>query len=169
MTQSLTLRLARPEDLSAVDTLLARSFPRLLAKDYPPSIMVTIVPVIAWARPDLLASGRYFLVEDASGRVLGAGGYSLPGTGPARRQGRVTASIRHVATDPDATRQGIGRRLMQAIFVAAAAEGVRHYDCLSTLTAVPFYLANGFTALGPVQVPMLPGLSFSAIRMTHAA
>ena len=64
MIQNLTLRLARPDDLKAVDALLARSYPRLLRPDYPPSIMVTIVPLIARARPELLMSGRYFLVED---------------------------------------------------------------------------------------------------------
>ncbi len=169
MTQSLTLRLARPEDLSAVDTLLARSFPRLLAKDYPPSIMVTIVPILSRARPDLLASGRYFVVEDTAGRVLGAGGYSLPRRKPVGLAGPATASIRHVATDPDAIRQGIGARVMQAIFAAAGAEGVTSYDCLSTLTAVPFYAAQGFLAIGPVEVPMRPALSFRAMRMVRPA
>ncbi len=166
MTQSLTLRLARPDDLSAVDALLARSYPRLLSKDYPPSIMVTLVPLLVLARPELLASGRYFLVEDAAGRVLGAGGYSLARRGS---EGPATTSIRHVATDPDATRQGIGRRLMQAIFAAAAAEGVTRFDCLSTRTAVPFYSALGFTSVGPVEIPMRPALSFPAIRMTRTA
>lgn len=173
MTQSLTLRLARPEDLSAVDALLARSYPRLLAKDYPPSIMVTIVPIIARARPDLLASGRYFVVEDVAGRVLGAGGFSMSAPGPrgglAGAATAATAHIRHVATDPDATRQGVGRRVMEAIFAAAGEKQVTGYDCLSTLTAVPFYAAFGFAVVGPVQVPMMPGLSFPAIRMTRPA
>ncbi len=157
MAQSLTLRLARPDDLGAVDALLARSYPRLLRPDYPPSIMVTLVPLIARARPELLASGRYFVVEDLDGRVVGAGGYSL--SGQALRQ------VRHVATDPAATRQGIGRRLMAAVFEAARAEGVQHLDCLSTRTAVPFYASVGFTVLGPVEVPIIPALSFPAVRM----
>jgi GNAT superfamily N-acetyltransferase len=120
-----------------------------------------------------LASGRYFVVEDAAGRVLGAGGYSLaalgPESGPAAAQPKAKAHIRHVATDPDVTRQGIGRQLMQAIFAAADAEGIARYDCLSTLTAVPFYEASGFGVLGPVQIPMLAGLRFPAIRMSRSA
>ncbi len=157
MDQSLTLRKARPADLTAVDDLLRRSYPRLLKADYPPSIMVTLVPMLARARPELLASGRYFVVETAAGRVVGAGGYSL--------SGRALGQIRHVATDPDATRQGIGRRLMQAVFAAAEGEGVRQFECLSTLTAVPFYTAVGFRALGPADVPLTPVLTFRAIRM----
>ena len=164
MEHSLTLRVARPDDVTVVDDLLARSYPRLLKADYPPSIMVGLVPLIARARPELLASGRYFVVEDAEGRALGAGGYSL---GARRANGgrRTLAHIRHVATDPDAIRQGIGRRLMQAIFAAAEAEGVRMYDCLSTRTAVPFYTAVGFSLVGPVEVPIVPGMRFPALRM----
>ena len=163
MTQQTLIRVARPDDLAAVDALLGRSYPRLLKADYAPSVMVTIVPVIARARPELLASGRYFLAEDIDGRVVGAGGYSLPAYGP---QGSATmANIRHLATDPDALRRGVGRRLMQAIFTAAAAEGIHRFDCLSTLTAVPFYRAVGFEQIGPVQVPILAGMTFPAMRM----
>ena len=168
MQDQLILRLARPSDLAAVDALLARSYPRLLKADYLPSIMVTLVPMLARARPELLASGRYFVVE-GHGRVLGAGGYSL--SAPTVRgagAGKVLNAlghIRHVATDPDATRQGIGRRLMAAVFAAAGAEGVRHFDCLSTRTAVPFYAAMGFTVVGPVEVPITQGMAFPAVRM----
>ena len=58
LPDTLTLRHATPSDLAAVDALLARSYPRLLAADYPPSVLVTAVPIIARARPELLASGR---------------------------------------------------------------------------------------------------------------
>lgn len=167
MDNSLTLRLARPDDLTAVDDLLGRSYPRLLKADYPPSIMAGLVPMIARARPELLGSGRYFVVEGAGGRVLGAGGYSLTASRGVRAEAirPVSANIRHVATDPDATRQGIGRRLMQAVFAAAEGEGVRVYDCLSTRTAVPFYASLGFAVVGPVEVPITPGMRFPAVRM----
>ena len=38
-------------------------------------------------------------------------------------------------------------------------------DCLSTLTAVPFYQSMGFDLLGPVQVQLRPGITFPSIRM----
>ncbi len=168
MPTTFTLRRAYPGDLAAVDGLLSRSYPRLLAADYPPSVMVTAVPIIARARPELLASGRYFLVLDGA-RVLGAGGYSLaaPGArgGPGGAEAAGLAHIRHVASDPDAVRQGIGRALMEQVFAAAAAEGVQRFDCLSTRTAVPFYAALGFRVLGETVVPLGPGIGFPAIRM----
>ena len=88
MALTITIRRATPGDLAAVDRLLARSYSRLLAADYPPSVMVLAVPLIARARPELLASGRYFLAVDATDRVMGAGGWSrahsgLPGATPA--------------------------------------------------------------------------------------
>ena len=168
MTQSLPLRLARPDDLALVDDLLGQSYPRLLQADYPPSVMVTVVPLIARARPELLASGRYFVIE-GQGRLLAAGGYSLAAPGPrGGAEGAVApgvAHIRHLATHPEATRQGLGRQLMAAILVAATEEGATRFDCLSTRTAVPFYRACGFEVICPVEIAIRPGLIFPAIRM----
>ncbi|WP_309664357.1 GNAT family N-acetyltransferase [Tabrizicola sp.] len=164
MDQIVTIRRAVPADLSAVDQLLSRSYPKLLAADYPPSIMVLAIPIISRARPELLASGRYFLAEDGAGRVLACGGWSTgrpDGRGPADRTGQV----RHVATDPDMARRGIGRALMTGVMQDAAAFGLRWLECQATLTAVPFYTAMGFRALHPIQVPLGPGIVFPAVRM----
>ena len=165
MALTITIRRATPGDLAAVDRLLARSYPRLLAADYPPSVMVLAVPLIARARPELLASGRYFLAVDATDRVMGAGGWSrvhsgVPGATPAE-----TGHVRHVATDPDVLRQGVGRKLMGAAMADAARSGLRRMECLSTRTAVPFYSALGFRIVGPIEVPLQPGIVFPAVRM----
>lgn len=164
MTPTISLRKASLNDLAAVDRLLARSYPRLLAADYPPSVMVLAVPVIARARPELLASGRYLVALDAAGTVVAAGGWSM-----GRPDGGTTLGdlghVRHVATDPVVVRQGIGRRLMHEVMADAARAGVRRMDCLSTRTAVPFYAALGFRVLGETEVPLRPGISFPAVRM----
>lgn len=166
----MTIRAARLSDLAAVDMLVARSYPRLLAADYPPSVMVLAVPIITRARPELLASGRYFLAIGGDGKLLGAGGWSAgpPGpsdqaagqAGPAR-----TGHVRHVATDPVAVRQGVGRALMAAVFDAARGAGVTAMECLSTRTAVPFYTSVGFRVIGPVEVPLRAGIVFPAVQM----
>jgi N-acetylglutamate synthase-like GNAT family acetyltransferase len=165
MTPTITIRRAEPGDLAAVDRLLRRSYPRLLAADYPPSIMVLAVPIIARARPELLASGRYFLAVDATGRVVGAGGWSLARPGGSGEPSVDTGHVRHVATDPDVLRQGVGRKLMREALADAAGAGVRRMECLSTRTAVPFYAALGFRAVGPTEVPLQPGIVFPAVRM----
>lgn len=172
MAQTLTLRVAQRTDLAAVETLLSRSYPRLLAADYPPSVMVTALPIISRARPELLASGRYYLVFDSGGKLLGAGGWSAAAPGPSD-QPEVTASVasvghvRHLATDPDALRRGVARRVMQAVFEAATLAGVTGMECLSTRTAVDFYRSVGFRTVGPVEVPLRAGIVFPAVRMVR--
>lgn len=172
MTETLTIRPAQLSDLTAVDDLLQRSYPRLLAADYPPSVMVLALPIISRARPDLLTSGRYFLALGPGGKILGAGGWSrsTPGLSD-RTQGLpsspVPGDVRHVATDPSALRQGVGRAVMMAVFQSAREAGVARLNCLSTRTAVPFYASLGFRALGAVDVPLRAGIAFPAIWMTR--
>lgn len=145
-------------DLAAVDALLARSYPKLLKADYPPSVLVTALPIIARARPELLTCGTYYVVDDAGG-ILGAGGWTTDRSIPA------LGHIRHVVTDDRAVRRGVGRALMAHCFDAARATGMARLECWSTYTAVPFYEAVGFVAIGPMEVPLDPGITFPATRM----
>jgi GNAT superfamily N-acetyltransferase len=163
-THIVTIRRASPSDLSAVDALLARSYPRLLAADYPPSTLILAIPRIARARPELLASGRYFLAEDPEGRLLAAGGWSRGAPSGADGDG-VTGHVRHVATDPAVVRQGVGRALMSTVMQDARAAGMAWLDCLSTRTAVPFYTALGFRPLHHIDITLAPGIVFPAVRM----
>jgi len=156
MLETLTLRPSELRDLVAVDALLARSYPRLLRPDYPPSVMVTAVPLIAKARPALLTSGTYHLAEMA-GEVVGAGGWTRAGPG--------RADVRHLVCDDRRVRQGIGRALMARILAEAGAAGVRELACQATRTAVPFYQAMGFEVLGAIEVPLRPGIVFPAVLM----
>ena len=164
MRPVLTLRRTSLADLAAVDALLARSYPRLLAADYPPSTMVLAVPLISRARPELLVSGTYFLAEDPQGRVLAAGGWSR-GAPREDAAGEGIGHVRHVATDPDAVRQGVGRALMTMVIGDAQAAGLAWLECLSTRTAVPFYTALGFQPLHQTDIPLAPGIVFPAVRM----
>ncbi len=166
MTTAFRIRVATRADIAAVDALLARSYPVLLKPDYPPSVMVTALPRISRARPELVSCGSYFVALDASGTIVGAGGWT-PGSpigGPLRRG---VGHIRHVVTDHRRTRTGIGRVLMTHVIADASAQGVVRLDCLSTRTAVPFYTAMGFVVIGPVDVPLGPGSVFPSIAMVR--
>lgn len=158
------IRAATLADLDAVDALLQRSYPRLLKADYPPSILVTALPRMTKAQPALLTSGTYYVAE-ADARLLGAGGWTpgIPGRGQATEPGR--ANVRHVVTDPDALRRGIGRALLETIFWEAKAAGMRWMHCMSTRTAEPFYASMGFLRRGEITVPLGPGIDFPAIEM----
>ena len=58
MQDQLTLRAAKLADIGQVDDLLARSYPRLLRPDYPPSLPVLALPLIPKATPGLCRPGR---------------------------------------------------------------------------------------------------------------
>ena len=157
MTETLTIRTSSPDDLSALDLLFARSYPKLLKADYPPSVLVTALPLISKAQPRLLGSGRYFVAELAD-EIVGAGGWS-----PHRRVG--FGEVRHVVTDFRHQRRGVARALLEWVVEDAQREGIRVLNCQSTRTAVPFYQALGFMTLGPIEVPLAAGISFPAIQM----
>ncbi|ODM44015.1 GNAT family N-acetyltransferase [Cereibacter johrii] len=155
----LHLRLARPGDLAAVDALFAHSYARLIRADYPPSVLVTAVPLLARAQPALLASGRYWLAEAEEG-ILGAGGWSP--------RGATDGEIRHLVTRASHVRQGIASALLGRAIAQASAEGILRLHCLATRTAVPFYERMGFRRLGEVSVPLGPGVTFPSERMLRA-
>ena len=160
---TITLRVARPSDLAAVDALLARSYPALVKADYPPSVVVTAFPIMSRANPALLASGTYHVAEGPEGDILGAGGWTRTGPQGGRRPG--LAHVRHVATHRDWTRRGIGSALMGQVASQARAAEMRILDCMSTRTAVPFYASLGFQVVGPAEISLRPGITFPAIRM----
>lgn len=146
-------------DFAAVDALLARAYPRLLKHDYPPSVLVTALPLISRANPQLLSCGTYYLAETPDGAVLGAGGWT-PDRGRAD-----LGHIRHLVTDDRAQRQGIARAIIARALDEARAAGCRHMICWSTRTAEPFYVAMGFASQGPMEVTLAPGIGFPAVRM----
>jgi N-acetylglutamate synthase-like GNAT family acetyltransferase len=159
----MAIRRATPDDISAVDALLGRSYGPLLRADYPPSTLILALPRMARAQPRLLASGRYFLVEE-EGALLGAGGWSVePPGGGAAVPG--LGHVRHVATDARAVRRGVGTALMDSVMADSAAEGMRRLSSLSTLTAVPFYAALGFRELRRLELSFGGGVPFPAVEM----
>ncbi len=152
------IRPSTKADMAAVDALLARTYPKLLKADYPPSVLVTALPVISRARPELLVCGTYYVAEE-DGTILGAGGWTLDRTDTG------LGHIRHVVTDDRALRRGVGRSLMQRSFDVARAAGVTRMECWATRTAEPFYKAVGFVTVGPMEVTLAGGISFPSIRM----
>lgn len=153
------IRIAQSQDLAGVDALLARSYPKLLKHDYAPSVLVLALPIITRAKPELMQSGTYYVAETDAGEIIGAGGWT-PSRG-SRDQG----DIRHVVTDPDHLRRGVGQAIISASLDQARADGISVMRCWSTHTAVPFYQAQGFTIRGPLSVTLAGGIAFPSVDM----
>jgi len=81
------IRPSTGDDLAATDALLARSCPKLLKADYPPSTLVLALPLISKIQPALLRSGTYYVAETEA-TIVGAGGWTRD-----RRQ----AALGHIA------------------------------------------------------------------------
>jgi N-acetylglutamate synthase-like GNAT family acetyltransferase len=62
-------------------------------------------------------------------------------------------------------RRGVGSALIASVKKDAKADGVERLSSLSTLTAVPFYLAQGFRVLRPVDLSFGAGVRFPAVEM----
>ncbi len=164
MPQEITIRPTTVRDMTRIDQLLADSYRSLLKADYPPSVLVTALPVITRANPSLLRCGTYYMAEDAEGRALAAGGWTH--AAPQGHGGAAhVAHIRHVATHPKATRRGLAGRLIAESFRAAKAAGVGLMMCQSTRTAVPFYQACGFAVRSEITIQLRPGIHFPAVEM----
>ena len=159
--EGLRIRPSSIKDLAAVDALLSRSYPKLLKADYPPSVLVTALPLISRAQPELLRSGRYYVAEIGD-HIAGAGGWS-PDQKIATR-----AHIRHVGTDDRYLRRGIARALVQHSLRVAQENGFTEMECWSTRTAVPLYASLGFKTVGPIDVPLRAGITFPSIRMMRS-
>ncbi len=164
MVEDIVIRTTNSADLPAIDALLGASYPVLLKPDYPPSVLVTCLPLITRARAELLRCGSYYVALDGDGAALAAGGWThgapQGGVGP-----RDVGHIRHVVTHPGATRRGLARKILQRSFAAARNSGVRWMMCQSTRTAEPFYAAMGFQRRGEIEVMLRPGIGFPAVEM----
>jgi GNAT superfamily N-acetyltransferase len=166
MEDQITIRPTSQRDLVAVDALLAASYPVLLKPDYPPSVLVTALPLISRARPDLLRSGTYYMAEDGEGRALAAGGWThgAPQGGVGLPE---VGHVRHVVTHPAMTRRGLAAAIMTRCLAEALAGGVQRMVCQSTRTAVPFYTKMGFRTRGEIEIVLRPGITFPAVEMVR--
>jgi GNAT superfamily N-acetyltransferase len=166
MPSQITIRPTTSRDLPRIDALLQAAYPALLKPDYPPSVLVTALPLISRANPSLLRSGTYHLAEDDEGEALAAGGWSHSGpqggVGP-----RDLGHVRHVVTHPRAVRRGLAAAILERCFSEARAQGITWMMAQATRTAVPFYRAMGFEARAEIEVLLRPGIAFPAVEMAR--
>lgn len=158
------LRTARPEDQAAVTALLRHSYGALMAGAYPADLLKQALPFITRANPVLLASGRYALIEDETGRLVACGGWSRERPGSAEVIAGL-AHIRHFAVHPDAIRRGLGRKLYEWCEDAARAAEATEFECHASLNAEAFYRRLGFRRQGEMHLRLGAGATLPAIVM----
>ncbi|MDW5322892.1 GNAT family N-acetyltransferase [Plantactinospora sp. KLBMP9567] len=170
---TLTSRLARradvPELLPLIDAAIVE-----LQKGFLDEAQIESSRSIMGIDTQLVDDGTYFVVESA-GRLAGCGGWSRRATlyGGDHSQGRDPAvldparnpaKVRAMYTHPDFTRRGVGRLILARCEAAAAAEGFRTLELMSTLAGRPLYEAAGFVPVEQVEDPA-GGVPVRLVRM----
>ncbi len=173
---ALEYRYARPDDVSSINELVARSIRSLHAGSYSDAIISEAIEH-AYGVDWQLVRDQTYLVATAAGVLVGAGGWSYRGTiagahgpndpePPVLTPGVDAARIRAFYIDPDFARHGIGRELLAISEQAAYGAGFRQAELTSTRPAVPFYLAFGYGPKRDFDLPLPSGAQLRLRLMT---
>src|ERR671911_1198102 len=156
------LRPVRASDLEAIVAMQEASIMALGAPVYGEA------KARAWARlghqfrHDLLGEGGFWVAEQDR-RLLGVGGWSPDGLEPD------LAWIRYLFVHPQATRRGIGRRLVELAERAAYAADRPRLRVWSSLNAVGFYRAVGFLPERRARWPVQRAIELDYVLMAKRA
>ena len=155
----LTSRLAGPDDIPALEAVMAASIAELQRGFLTPAQIEASRMIMGLDR-QLVADGTYFVVE-AAGRIAGCGGWSrratlyggdhTPGRDAALLDPAVDAArVRAMYTHPDFARRGVGRLILELCEAAARAEGFSRLELMGTMSGRPLYESYGFIAIEEV-------------------
>lgn len=178
------VRLATPDDVSALNALIPASARALSRGFYSPAETEAAIRYVFGVNNQLIADGTYFVIGDGSS-VVACGGWSFRSTlygGDQRPMAEAhvatsersaissgrTAKIRAFFVAPTHARQGLGERLMDACVKAATAAGFERLELMSTLPGVPFYRKLGFRELEQVHDTLPDGTRLAFVRMDRA-
>ena len=154
MTDTPRLRPARPDDVPALEALIARSGLGLSRGFYTDEQAAAITRNVYGVDSQLIADGTYFVIEHA-GVPVACGGWSKRATlfggdqakaetdpllDPATQAGRIRAFF----VDPSHARQGLARMLLAHCERMAAGAGFKELEMAATMPGVPFYRDAGY-------------------------
>lgn len=167
----ITIRLARPEDIDSIKSLMILAISEL-QKPYLTPEQIKASFLAMGLDSQLIEDKTYFCIWENE-TLVGCGGWSRRATlyGGNHTAGRDAglldpdrdrARIRAMYTHPEHTRKGIGRLIIDAAEKAAGKEGFKALEMAATLAGRDFYLRCGYVIEsewedknGPVPVPLL--------------
>lgn len=169
------LRLARAEDVPALEKLIPLSVRALQASYYSIAQMEAALGPIFGVDHQLIADGSYFVVEQDA-KLIGGGGWSrrqsICGIGPAGEAAeaaldprRDAARIRAFFVHPDWARRGIGGKILAACEQAILQAGFHRAELLATLAGEPLYAAFDYRVLDRSELELSGGIRLPVVRM----
>ncbi len=177
MTNELTHRPARPDDIAVLKPLMDRAIGELLKPFLSPEAVAASFSVMG-LDTQLIADGTYFVVA-CDGTLAGCGGWSRRATlfGGDHSAGRDAAlldpakdaaRVRAMYTDPAFARRGTGRLILRLCEQAAAREGFARVELAATMAGVPLYRACGYSDIEAFETDTPSGVRVPLIRMGKA-
>jgi GNAT superfamily N-acetyltransferase len=171
------LRLAREEDIAALESLIEQSVRELQATFYSPAQLDGALGTVFGVDRQLIRDQTYFVVEQ-EGALIACGGWSkresLFGSDAARARddalldpARQPARIRAFFVHPRHARRGLGRAILRACDEAVRKAGFNKVELVATLAGLDFYRASGYTEGERYAVPLVNGLSLPVVSMTR--
>lgn len=171
-----TPRLAREDDIAALEQLIPVSVRALQAGHYSPAQMEAALGPVFGVDRQLVQDGTFFVVEEDA-EIVGCGGWSRrrslfggdegrAGPDPELDPRHDPARIRAFFVHPTRARRGIGRSLVAACERAIREAGFQAVELVATLAGEPLYASCGYLPVERYEIPMTGGLGLPAVRMT---
>ncbi|HEY5337526.1 MAG TPA: GNAT family N-acetyltransferase [Rhizomicrobium sp.] len=169
-----THRLARRDDVPALESLMQTAIRKLQAGFLPPDAIEASFDVMG-LDTQLIDDGTYFIIEEV-GVIAGCGGWSRRATlfGGDHSAGRSAAlldpakdaaRVRAMYTNPNFARRGVGRLILSLCERAAAAEGFARTELAATLSGEPLYRTFGFVEIERFEAQTSSGIRIPLLRM----
>ncbi len=170
------VRLARLDDVPALEELLALAVSESLARHYSPRQLAGALGPVFGVDRQLIHDGTYFVIE-GSAQVIACGGWSRrfasfggdadrsepdPELNPATDAARIRAFFVHPAWE----RGGLGSALLTASEAAIWAAGFRRIELVATLAGEPLYRRHGYRETLRTTVALANG---ECLPVTHMA
>jgi N-acetylglutamate synthase-like GNAT family acetyltransferase len=173
--QDFRLRVAREEDVPALEALIELSVRELLSRHYSSAQLEVALGPVFGVDSQLIRDGTYFIVEHGAD-IVGCGGWSKRRAvygGDRGREGEDAeldpfcdaARVRAFFVHPQWERRGIGRRLLAASEQAIRAAGFTRIELCATLAGEPLYATSGYRVTERYDAPMPGGLTIAVVRM----
>ena len=182
------LRLATPEDVPFLRTLIESSVRGLQTQDYTRAQIEGALRTVFGVDSQLIADGTYIVAEvqpaeapsapreNQPPAIVGCGGWSKRKTlyGSDRWTGREdslldplhdAAKIRAFFIHPAWARRGVGSMILQACEDAARAAGFTRYEMGATLTGAKLFGVKGYVAVRSISIPLANGETLPVIHM----
>jgi GNAT superfamily N-acetyltransferase len=170
------IRIATPEDVSALEQLIPLSVRTLQAPYYSKIQMELALGPVFGVDRQLIWDGTYF-VAVAADEIVGCGGWSQRDSvygGDAMRSAEDglldpkwdPARIRAFFVHPRWARKGIGRAILEECEKAIISAGFGKAMMVATLPGVPLYARFGYTEDERFEISLAEGVRIPAVRMS---